>query len=108
MDFENFTDFKKETGLIKGKRATKKFKEEYEEDLKEFGLLNKIDETGSLDDFRGCVEGLDKFLEKHPELHIVTKCCEGIKDYWPNYAAYVNRLCYYFANGSKDTDLCFY
>ncbi len=41
------------------------------------------------------------FCEQHPEYHIVTQCDEC----YSNQVRFVNRLCYFLADGSKDLDL---
>lgn len=104
-----FVEFSELTGMIFGGEEVKSFLDEWEEELKECGLYDEIDEnTGYIDANWTTKDKLKYFLEKHGEtFHVVTQCIEGEKEYWENRMATVNRMNFVLALGNRNHDVYF-
>ena len=71
------------------------------ERLKTLGsLTDDFDDAGRFD--TRSLPKLTAFCQQHPEFHIVTHCDEG----YFNLVRFVNRICYFLADGNKAPDLC--
>ena len=84
-----FDDFAKEVGLIENRLERLEMLGFSPDDYDGFGRFD----TRSL-------SRLAAFCEQHPAYHIVTQCDEG----YYNWVCFVNRLCYFLADGKKDPD----
>ena len=88
---DGFAEFAKAVGLI----------EDRLERLEALGFsTDDFDDDGRFD--TRSLPKLAAFCEEHPEYHIVTQCDEG----YYNTVRFVNRLCYFLADGSNAPELC--